>query len=423
MPLQPSDLSSRRSRGNRRRVLRWVKRGLLGIVGLAILAAIVYAWLPKPVTVDTATARRTSLAVEVSEEGRTRVRNRFVVSAAITGNLARVEVEPGDRVDEGGVVARIAPPAPALLDERTRQEAQARLAAARALVERTQTAIARAELARDNARLEAERSRVLADRGAIAVAERDRAELTEQLAERDLAAARAERASAAAEVAAARAVLGLDAGARPASARARTARARTARPVEVTSPAAGVILRVLRDSEGPVAAGTPLLELGDPRALEIVVDVLSGDAARIRPGMPVSIEAWGGDPPLSGVVRQVEPSAFTRISALGVEEQRVRVIVALDEPPPSLGDGFRVEARIFTWRGEDVLAIPASAVFRHQGRWAVYVIEAGRARLRPVELGHRGRLDVQVVRGVADGQALVLYPGDRIRDGVRVTPR
>jgi HlyD family secretion protein len=257
---------------------------------------------------------------------------------------------------------------------------------------------------------EAARTRMLDQRGAIATSERERADDQEQLAIRDLAAAETERASAAAQVAAARAVLG-------------EAQARPARPAVVIAPATGRVLRIVRDSAGPVAAGAPLLEIGDPRALEIVVDVLSSDAARITPGMPVAVEAWGGEPALRGEVRRVEPSAFTRISALGVEEQRVKVIAAISEPPITLGDGFRIEARIFTWRGEHVATVPASAVFRSKDRWAVYVVEKGRARLRPIAIGHRGRLEVEVTGGLTAGATVILHPTDRIADGTAIAAR
>ena len=406
MPLQPS--TKQRRRPARRTILRWVKRGLLGGLGLAIVVAIVLAWLPKPVTVDVATVRRGSLDVEVVEEGKTRVRDRFVVSAPISGMLQRIELDPGAIVEARTVIARIEPPPPALLDERTRQEARARLAAAIAHQHRASSVIARAKVARDAAAREAQRARMLHEGGAIAAAEREKADDAEQLALRDLAAAETERASAAAEAQAARAVLGRGTSGGAGSA------------VPVTSPIGGRVLRVIRDSAGPVAAGAELVELGDLDAIEVVVDVLSSDAARIRSGMPVAIEAWGGERSLGGEVRRVEPSAFTRISALGVEEQRVRVIVGLDTPAPVLGDGYRVEARIFTWRGDNVLSIPSSAVFRDQGRWAVYAIEDGVARLRRVELGHRGRLDVEIVGGLAEGDEIVLHPSDKVRDGTKV---
>jgi HlyD family secretion protein len=407
MSLQPSTRPRRST--SRRSITRWVKRGLLAALALGIVSAIVYAWLPKPVAVDTGVVRRIALDVEVADEGQTRVRDRFVVSAPISGTLQRIELDAGSTVDAGAVIGRIEPPPPALLDERTRREVTARLAAATAREQRAATAIARAQLARDAAVREANRTRTLLAHGAITASENDRAEDAEQMAIRDVAAAQTERASALAEAAAIRAQLG---DARPGKATG---------AVAVTAPVAGRVLRIVRDSAGPVQPGTPLVELGDLRALEVVVDVLSSDAARIAPGMPASIEAWGGDHPLAGAVKRVEPSAFTKISALGVEEQRVNVILGITDPPPTLGDGFRVEVRIFTWRGTGVLSVPASALFRDHGRWAVYAVEEGRARLRDVEIGHRGRLDVEIVSGLPEGQPIVVHPSDRIRDGVRLT--
>ncbi len=220
------------------------------------------------------------------------------------------------------------------------------------------------------------------------------------------------RAAASAEVAASRAALGrgVHGGA-------------SAAVFAIRAPVRGTVLRVVRDDAGPVATGMPLLELGDLRAIEAVVDVLSSDAAQLAVGAPAAITAWGGEGALAGRVRAIEPSAFTRISALGIEEQRVNVIVAIDAPPPALGDGFRIEARIAIWRSDDVLVIPASAMFRDRDRWSVYVVRDGRARLSHIEIGHRGASDVEVVGGITAGTVVVAYPGDRIADGVRVTPR
>jgi len=411
-PAQPlvTGTLHRPGHARRRALMRGIKRACLAAGGLAIAAGIAYAWMPRPVAVDVATVQHRPLEVEVAEDGQTRVRDRFVVSAPITGQLARIELDPGTAVAAGDVVARIDPPSPVLLDERSRAEAAARLTAAIAHQRRAEIAVARSQLTHAAAVREADRTRTLDQRGAIAGAERERADDQEQLATRDLAAAEAERASAAAEVVAARAVLG-------------EAPARPSRPVDVIAPASGRVLRVVRDSAGPVAAGAPLVEIGDPRALEIVVDVLSSDAARIAPGMPVVIEAWGGAPALRGEVRRVEPSAFTRISALGVEEQRVNVIATIADPPSGLGDGFRIEARIITWRGERVATIPASAVFRSDQRWAVYAVERGRARLRPIEIGHRGRLEVEITGGLSVGSTVILHPTDRIADGTPIAAR
>jgi len=400
----------RPAHARRRAVMKWVKRAGLGALGVAAVGGIVYAWLPKPVSVDVGAVRLGPLDVEVDEDGQTRVRDRFVVSAPITGNLRRIEIQPGAVVTAGDVIARIDPPAPALLDDRSRSEATARLGSAVARQRRAEIAIARARIARDAAIRDAARTRTLVERRAVPAAERERTDDQEQLAIRDLAAAEAEHASAAAEVAAARAQAG------------ESAPSRVERAVVVTAPANGQVLRVVRDSAGPIAVGAPVLELGDPRTLEVVIDVLSSDAARITRGMPVRIEAWGGDSALRGEVHRIEPSAFTRISALGVEEQRVKVIAGIASPPPGLGDGFRVDARIFTWRGERVLTVPASAVFRDKERWAVYAVEHGRARLRPIELGHRGRLDVELA-GLAPSTTVILHPTDRISDGVAVESR
>jgi HlyD family secretion protein len=409
-PLRPGAIH-RPNHARRRTVARWTKRLGLAVIGLAGVAGIVRAWLPQPVIVDVATAGYRPLDVEVDEDGQTRVCDRFVVSAPITGTLRRIVLDPGAVVNAGDTIAQIDPPDPALLDERTRGEASARLSVAIAHQRTAEIAIARARVARDAAVREAARMRTLGSRGAVTVSERERADDQEQLAIRDLAAAETERAGAAAEVAAARAVLG-EATPMPRS-----------RAVAVTAPTTGQVLRVVRDSGGPVVAGAPLVELGDPHALEVVVEVLSSDATRIAPGMPVVIEAWGGDHALAGEIRRVEPSAFTRISALGVEEQRVKVIATVADPPSTLGDGFRVEARIITWRSDRVLTLPASAVFRDKQHWAVYAVVGGHARLRPIELGHRGRLDVELARGLASGATVILHPTDRISDGIAVDVR
>jgi HlyD family secretion protein len=395
----------RRKHARRHARIRWVKRGALILLGLGVVGAIAYAWVPKPVEVEIATARRSSLEVVVEEEGRTRLRDRYLVSAPAGGDLDRIALEEGDRVEAGTPIARVRPPEPAPIDRRTRADLQARLSAARARERAAATAVEKAEAARALAAREAERARALG--GAITVAERDRAELQARVATAELAAAREGRAAAAAEVRSLRASLG-------------TGEDEPAELVEVTSPVAGRVVRILRESEGPVLAGTPLVEIGDPRAIEIVVDVLSSDAVRIAPGADASLEQWGG-PALAGRVTRVEPSAFTRISALGVEEQRVHVVIDVADPPAELGDGYRVVARIRVWRGDDVLTVPASAVFRDGEQWALFAVDRGRASLRHVGIGHRGQLDVQVVEGLEEGATVILYPSDRVSDGVKIT--
>jgi HlyD family secretion protein len=391
----------------KRSVIRWTKRILLIAGALGVVVMIVRALLPEAVAVDTALATRGPLEVEVREDGQTRVRDRYVIAAPISGELERITVDAGARVDAGTVVARIESPPPALLDARTRSETHARLAAARARERQAATAVARARQAKDLAALEAKRAQALHAGGAISGAQRDRAGTAANLAIEDLAAAEHERAAAASEALALRAIL--------------EPRRATGAPFEVKAPTRGTVLRVVRESAGPVAAGTSLLEIGDPASLEIVIDVLSRDAERIAPGMAVEIDTSAGRP-LRGTVTLVEPSAFTRVSALGVEEQRVNVIVCFDGGA-QIGDAFRVDARIIVWRGEDVLRVPASALFRDHGRWAVYVVADRRAHLRAVDIGHRGRLDVEITRGLLPGERVILHPSDQVHDAQRVALR
>ena len=390
----------------RRTLTRWLRRIAIAAGLLGVVALLVYNWMPKPIEVETATALRGPLEVTVEEDGKTRVHERFVVAAPISGNLARIELQAGDAITAGQVIAQIQPPDPALLDPRSRDEATARLAAAVAQQRIAQTAVTRARAARDQAIRDAERTRKLASTGAVTASERERSDVAEQLAIADAGAADQQLTAAVASVAAARAVLGQG--------------TRIGAAFPVASPASGRVFKVVRDSAGPIAAGAPLVELGDPHAIEVVIDVLSSDAARITTGMSCKITAWGGDHDLAGTVVRIEPSAFTRISALGVEEQRVNIIVAIADPPAALGDGFRVEGKIILWSGE-TLIVPGSAVFRDKGTWAVYTVERGRAKLVHVEIGRRGRLDVEVAAGIAPGAQVILHPGDAITGGARVS--
>lgn len=396
-----------RPKQTKRTAIRWTKRAVLILGALAIVLAIVRALLPEAVAVDTAVATSGPLEVEVREDGQTRVRDRYIIAAPLAGELERITIDPGAWVDAGVAVARIQPPHAALLDDRTRAETQARLEVARARERQAVAAIARAREASALAVIEAKRAQALHAGGAISDAERDRIATARSLASEDLAAAEHQRAAAASEVTAFRAIL--------------QPRSSVVKPFDVIAPTRGRVLRVLRESAGPVAGGTPLLEVGDPSSLEIVIDVLSRDAERIAPGMAVYVDTAATEP-VRGFVTLVEPSAFTRISALGVEEQRVNVVVCFDGKP-SIGDGFRVDARIVIWRGENVLRVPVSALFREQGRWAVYVASGGRARLRPVELGHRGRVDVEVTSGLRAGERVIVHPNDQIEEGRRIAAR
>jgi HlyD family secretion protein len=395
---------------------KWVRRGLLGVAAAALVALLVVAWIPRPIPVHIAPVEVGNLQVTVSEDGRTRVMDRHVIASPVNGTLMRMELDAGDPVEEGIVLAHVVPLPSPLLDERAQAQARARLSAAQQARNRASTAIQRAEAAVEFARAQRERQERLVERGATAAAAVEQAVLELRTAEQQRASARFEKRIADYEVEMARAGLGYASPQKPGSAEG------NAEELELRSPIRGRVLRKVRESEGVVQLGTPLLEIGDPAALEVVVDVLTTDAVRIPDGARVVLTHWGGDDALDAHVRRVEPSAFQTISALGVEEQRVNVIIDLDSPREAweaLGDGFRVEADIVLWSGE-VLRAPASSVFRHEGGWAVYAVRDGRAALVPVEVGRRSARHVEIREGLEAGATVVAYPSDRVTPGVRV---
>jgi HlyD family secretion protein len=397
---------------------KWVRRGLMVAAAIGLVALLVVAWMPRPVPVHTARVEQGRLEVTVSEDGRTRVMDRHVIAAPVTGTLLRMDLDPGDSVEEGVVLARMVPLPSPLLDERAQAQARARLAAAQQAQRRATTTIRRAEAQMEHARAQTRRQRRLAERDATPTVAVEQAELELRTAEQQLASARFERRIADYEVEMARAGLGY------ASPRPRGAQDEAAEELELRSPVRGQLLRKLQESEGVVQLGAPLLDIGDPSALEVVVDVLTTEAVRIPKGARVSLTHWGGDDVLEAHVRRVEPSAFQTVSALGVEEQRVNVIIDIDSPRDrwnALGDGFRVEADIILWAG-DTLRVPASSVFRHEGGWAAYVVEEGRAALRSVKVGRRSVRHVEVLEGVPEGAVVIAYPSDRIAPGTRVDP-
>jgi HlyD family secretion protein len=369
--------------------MRWSRRRIAAIA--AALALVIGWWLFRApaVEVESASVERGSLRVTVDEEGETRVRNRFVVASPTPGRLLRIDLDEGDVVERGAIVARVEP---APLDPRDEQTAEARLAQAEA-------ALAQAD--RDLRRSEA-----LRKAGARSTEEVEQARLRRTSAEQELRAAKAALLARRAPMPGAEPSLDGCRGEEPC--------------VGIRAPVDGSVLRVLQESERIVNAGTPLLELGDPHDIELVVDVLSADAVRIEKGDEILVDDWGGDAPLKAKVRRVEPSGFTKISALGVEEQRVNVIGDFVDPPATLGDGFRIEARVVVWEGKDVLKVPGSALFRRADTWNAFVIQRGRARLRPVTIGHRSSFEVEVLSGLEAGDAVVLHPSDRVDDGVRV---
>ncbi len=395
----------------------WAKRILWLLVALAAVGGLVWAFSPRPVPVDVGVVARGELTVTVSEDGRTRVIDRYTVSAPLTGQLERIRLDEGERVRKGQTVARIAPVAPPLLDVRTREEAEARVAASQAALSRARAAQSRARETYQLARSEARRHQQLFEGGVATGQATERARSEARTAAADLESARFSVAVAQSDLEVARTALRTITGEAPQE---------DADVLEVSSPVDSQVLQVVQESEGVVQTGTPLVELGQLDSLEVVIDVLTADAVAVEPGQSVRLVRWGGDRVLSGRVERVDPSAFTEVSSLGVEEQRVNIIVRLTSPRGEwrdLGDGYRVEADIVTWQKPDILQVDASSVFRARGGWAVYRVVDGRAELTPVEIGRRTERRVQILDGLEPGERVVLYPTDAVADGVRLEPR
>lgn len=359
-----------------------------------------------PIEVDTGVVTRGTLQVTVDAEGKTRVRERYVVTAPVAGRLHRIHIAEGTRVHAGDTVARIAP---LPLDEQAVRQAEARVAAAGAIARDADARVRQAAATLAQERRAAQRVERLVAAGALAEHDSETAQLTVRLREEDLAAAEARARAAGADVDQARAALLSVSG------------GGTAGVLAVRAPADGYMLRVPERSERVVAAGTPIAELGDPNALELVVDVLSSDASRIRPGAPVMIDRWGDEEVTGGRVRTVEPAAFTRVSALGVEEQRVNVVIDVPRWPAAVSDGYRVDTRIVVWEQAGTTIVPVTALFRQEGSWAVFMVARGRAVLRHVQIGERTSGGAQVLDGLEAGDRVVLFPSDQMTTGRRIT--
>jgi HlyD family secretion protein len=392
------------------------KRILFALGGVAVVALVVLALMPAAVPVSASEVQRGYFVEYVEDEGRTRLRDVYVVTAPIGGYLRRVMLEPGDDVLAGDPMFELEPmPAPAL-DARTREQARDAVAAAQARLDAAAAEIDARATERQLAETEFDRAEMLFERNVIAAEELDRRRATRDSARTAERAARHRLDVARFELEAARTTLAIADGERAAMDQP---------TLPVHAPITGTVTRRHRWAEGPIGAGEPVLELGDLAQLEIQVDLLSMDAVRVQSGMRVLLERWGGDDELEGRVRRVEPSGFQRVSALGVEEQRVPVLVELTTDRDlwqNLGDGFRVEARFLLWEGHDVIQIPTSALFRHEGRWAVFVIDNGRAVLRQISVGRRSGLWTQATSGLEPGEVLITHPSDRVSDGTRVAP-
>lgn len=395
------------------------KRILLILLGALLLGVLWWAFRPQPVMVELAEVREGPFEQTIEEDGKTRVRERYVVSAPLAGKMQRITLKAGDAVKAGDILAVIAPSAPALLDARTERELGERVGSAEASKQRATAEVARARASLDKSSADLERALKLAEKNFISASALEQAALAVKLNQRELEAAKYGEQAAEYEVAVARAALFRlrqeASGKNPAG-----------QNWEVHTPVAGKVLKVLQESESVVSVGTPLLEIGQPTELEVVVDVLSSDAVQIPPGAKVRFERWGRSEALEGVVRRVEPAAFTKVSALGVEEQRVNVIIDLTSAAElwqSLGDGYKVDARIITASLDKTVKVPVSALFRAGDQWAVFVVSEGRAAERIVKLSRRGALEAVVQEGLKVGEKVIVHPGDSVSADKEVRER
>ncbi len=399
--------------------MRITVRGIAIAAGIILIAAAVaWAVMPGAVPVETAPVRKGKFVASVDEDGKTRVRERYIVAAPLAGRLGRIRFKVGDPIKVDDAVATITPSPAPLMDPRTREEVEERLGAAEANVGRAKAVVERARAQSAQANTDFNRTRTLADRGAATAQALEHAELAVRLADRDLRAAEFLDRAAEHELSQMRALLARYSGDTNAD--------QPAESWNVAAPVSGVVLRVAQESETIVQPGTPLLDVGDPRDLEIVVDVLSTDAVEIRPGAEVTIVHWGGPAALSGRVRRVEPAAFTKVSTLGVEEQRVNVLIDIVSPAgqwASLGDAYQVDAQIVVFTLDDAIIIPAGALFRRGDQWKVFVVKDGRAQIRDVQLLRRSGRFAAIASGLKQDDVVIVYPGDRVASGVRVGVR
>lgn len=395
----------------------WRRRILLGGIALLFGVGLFYGFRPQPVAVDVGAATREPLRVIIEQEGRTRVVDRYVVSSPVAAYARRIDLDVGSAVQQGASLVRLEPQRAEVLDLRRRSEAEAMVAAARATVSAAEQNAQAARVIADLAQKDLARIRTLRAQGhltadvedrAVAEAERSASQLRSSQFAVDTARYEMEAAKTALRYAAEPGV------------------ANTKEPIIVRAPVAGRVLKIPRKSEGVVVAGQALMEIGDPSALEVEVDVLSADAVRLHPGTKVEFERWGGEGKLEGAVRVVEPAGFTKVSALGVEEQRVWVIIDFTSPAAQwrpLGDGYRVEASFVLWEDNNVLQVPASALFRDGDGWALFLVQQGKAVKRVVQVGQRNGLSAQILSGVNEGDRVIVHPDDHVHDGIRVAAR
>jgi HlyD family secretion protein len=399
-----------------RRPAAW-RRFIPHIIGGALVSAIVLGMLPKPTEVEIAPVTTGPLTVNVLEEGKTRIRHRYIVSAPVGAHLNRVELRAGAPIEAGKtVLATLTPESSSFLNPRAQAEGEARVKAAESTRMMRETQVERAKAALDLAQKEMARARELKKSGSIATKEWDTAESQANVLSRELHMAEFTLQTSDFELAQAKATLQ----------QAQSPVPEKVEPLKIIAPVDGFILNVFEESARVVTPGMPIMEVGDPRDMEAEIELLSSDAAGVQPGADVAIEQWGGDQPLRGRVTVVEPGGYTKVSSLGVEEQRVKVRVDFVDPVPAgylMGDRYRVEARIVTWHAANVLQVPAGALFRRGGDWMTFVARNGKAHLTKVEVAHLNGIAGQVVSGLNAGQTVVLHPPDVLTDGSSVKAR
>jgi HlyD family secretion protein len=393
------------------------KHPVITFITALIIGLLVWGFWPQPVLVEAIVVKRAPMTVTIEEEGRTRVIDRYIVSAPVDGVACRVQMDVGDPVKQNEILLNISPLESQVLDPRSRAQATARVAAAESALHAAEEQARAASAARQLAATELKRLRPLMEKKLISSDSFDKAKTQATTTAAAKRAADFNVKVARYELEAARTVLQYSAA---------TASGTAAERVPVRSPITGKILKVAHECEGPVRTGEPLLEVGDPTRLEIEVDVLSADAVKIKPGMKVLFDRWGGEQALEGVVRNVEPVGFTKVSALGVEEQRVLIISDFTSPAEQwqrLADGYSVEARFILWQNDDVLQVPASSLFRYKNGWALFVIENDLAKRREVTVGQQNGLMAQILDGVREGERVIDHPSEDVEDGKRVRPR
>lgn len=375
---------------------------ITAISGLVVVAILLFVMKPSPLQVDAESIRKGELTVTLDGEGMTRVRDSFTVASPVNGRVERITLEEGDFVQKSSVVARVTPPP---LNTREFEEAEARSRSAEAVLEAARASERQVKVDLDQAVRKYNRYKNLYGKGAVAAETFEEVKTAWQVLQKQHQASLLNVESAHYDFEAALSVIG---------------QSGSGNTVNVFAPDSGRVLRVFEKSERVVSAGTPLVEMGNPEDIELVIDVLSSDAVKVEPDMRVQVEEWGGGTVLSGVVRTVEPAAFTKISALGIEEKRVNIIVDLEEPESRLGDNYRIQAKIILWQGEGVLQVPVSSIFRGDQGWNVFVIRNGKAVRQPITIGKRGTYYAEVLDGLEEGDVVVIHPTNDLEDDMRV---